>query len=50
MAQLDGLPSLRQRDYVFLVHATLSKMVELSMATFTVLAGCHGFCVFVWAF
>ena len=50
LAQLDCLPSLRQQCHVFLRHATLSKMVALSMAAmeFMVLAGCS--CVFVWAF
>ena len=56
MAQLDGLPSLRQQYYVFLRHATLSKMVALSMAALELmvlaccswllfLAGCS--CVFL---
>jgi len=50
LAQFDGLPSLRQRSYVFLWHATLSKMVALSMAAMElmVLASCS--CVFVRAF
>ena len=50
LAQFDGLPSLRQRCYVFLWHATLSKMVALSMAAMElmVLANCS--CVFVRAF
>ena len=40
LAQFDFLPSLRQQCYVFLRHATLSKMVALNMAAMelTVLA------------
>ena len=50
LAQLDGLPSLRQRCYVFLRHATLLEIVALSMVALElmVLAGCS--CVLVWAF
>jgi len=50
LVQLNGLPSLRQRSYVFLDRTTLSKMVALSMAALQlmVLAGCCY--VFAWAF
>ena len=50
LAQLDCLESLRQQYYVFLRHATLSKMVVRNMAAMElmVLADCS--CVFVWVF
>jgi len=46
---LDGQPSLRQRRYVFLGHATLSKMVALSMAALELMVFASCSCVFVRA-